>query len=212
MGDEEHSQDDDVAIGASVARFRTARGLSQADLAERIGVAQQTVAKIEKGTRPLKYSEAAKIARVLRISTSALAARPENVIAEANAIELQHDLRLAIDHMSAVATDLAKIFVNLAVEIATDRARPPHYRAPHLQQMFFDSALPLFQRLPDTFSTGLTAGVRAAAESYGIQMPKNASGQEILDKLVNTPAEFNKPALAAMDGLAGWLDDDEPDT
>lgn len=199
-------EDGDVQIGASVARFRAARGLSQAELAEQLGVAQQTIAKIEKGSRPLKYSEAEKIARILRISTGAFGARPESVIAQANAIELQHDMNRAIENMSTVATDLANIFVMTAMEIAIDRARPEEYRAPHLQQLFLNSALRRFDALPAKFSSSLTAAVRAAAEKFAVRLPKTATAQQILKEVAETPVEFNRPALEGMDGLSGWLE------
>lgn len=40
-------------IGSLLARARTARGLSQRDLARVLGVPQPTVAQVESGTRPL---------------------------------------------------------------------------------------------------------------------------------------------------------------
>lgn len=63
----------DQLVGSNVTRFRKARGLSQADLAAAISddgdlVHQQTIQKVEKGTRPLKYSEAIHISNVLGIS------------------------------------------------------------------------------------------------------------------------------------------------
>jgi transcriptional regulator with XRE-family HTH domain len=64
-------------VGASVQRFRKARGMSQADLARelsRLGLPfqQQTVLKVEKGTRPLKFEEAYAIAVMLGVDPAAL--------------------------------------------------------------------------------------------------------------------------------------------
>lgn len=75
----EETADADRAIGENVQRFRTAKGMSQAQLAvamaERTGqqVHQQTIVKIEKGTRPLRYSEAVLISEVLDVPVGALA-------------------------------------------------------------------------------------------------------------------------------------------
>lgn len=64
--------DEDIRIGANVARLRAARSMSQAELADRIGVAQQTVAKIEKGTRSLKFMEARRICIALELPMALL--------------------------------------------------------------------------------------------------------------------------------------------
>lgn len=68
----------DALIGANIQRYRTASGLSQAELAERLSergeqVHQQTVQKIEKGTRPLRFSEGLRIAEILGVPFSAFA-------------------------------------------------------------------------------------------------------------------------------------------
>lgn len=61
-------------IGGNVKTLRQAAGMSQTDLAERIGQGfrQQTILKIEKGTRPLRLTEAADIANALGVRFEAL--------------------------------------------------------------------------------------------------------------------------------------------
>lgn len=74
-------QEMDERIAENVRRFRTAAGLSQAQLAEALSeygytFQQQTILKIEKGDRPLKFAEALAIAHALRVSPVALTAPP----------------------------------------------------------------------------------------------------------------------------------------
>lgn len=68
----------DELMGANIQRYRTAAGLSQAELAETLSESgeqmhQQTIQKIEKGARPLRLSEALRIAGVLGVSIEVLA-------------------------------------------------------------------------------------------------------------------------------------------
>lgn len=206
---ESESLDEDVRVGASVARFRVARGLSQVELAEHIGVAQQTIAKIEKGIRPLKYSEASRIASALRVSVGSFSARPENVISQSNAIALQNDLNKQNERLADVAGYLASLYVNIALEIATDRARPPEYRAPELQQIFYSTVLDSFDTLPEKFNRALADGVRSSAKRYGVRATKSDRPSKILQEIAQLQVEFNEPALASMDGLAGWIDESD---
>lgn len=62
----------DATIGANIARLRTAKPLSQAELGAAVGLAQQTVAKIEVGERSVKLSEAAIFAAALGVRVEAL--------------------------------------------------------------------------------------------------------------------------------------------
>lgn len=65
----------DQVVGKNLQQYREARGLSQAALAFAIGVVhQQIIARIERGERPLRYSESVQVARVLDIDQLALAA------------------------------------------------------------------------------------------------------------------------------------------
>ncbi|HTA99199.1 MAG TPA: helix-turn-helix transcriptional regulator [Bradyrhizobium sp.] len=55
-------------VGARIRIFRTHRGMSQSDLAARIGVAFQQVQKYEKGINRVGASRLSRIAAVLEIS------------------------------------------------------------------------------------------------------------------------------------------------
>jgi transcriptional regulator with XRE-family HTH domain len=62
----------DVMVGAKIRIFRTHRGLSQSDLAEKIGVAFQQVQKYESGTNRVGASRLSRIAAALGISIGEL--------------------------------------------------------------------------------------------------------------------------------------------
>jgi transcriptional regulator with XRE-family HTH domain len=62
----------DVMVGAKIRIFRTHRGMSQTDLARKIGVAFQQVQKYEKGTNRVGASRLSRIAAVLGISVGEL--------------------------------------------------------------------------------------------------------------------------------------------
>ena len=69
---EADSTDFNERVGSNVQRFRKAAGLSQAELAQALSqrgasFQQQTVLKVEKGSRPLKLDEAVLIADILKM-------------------------------------------------------------------------------------------------------------------------------------------------
>lgn len=65
-------------VGRNIATFRQAKGWTQTELVERMRVVeplgwhQQTVGKVESGSRPLKFSEAMDLAKVLDIEVGEL--------------------------------------------------------------------------------------------------------------------------------------------
>ena len=62
----------DVMVGTKIRIFRTHRGLSQSNLAEKIGVAFQQVQKYENGTNRVGASRLSRIAAALDISIGEL--------------------------------------------------------------------------------------------------------------------------------------------
>lgn len=68
----------DEKVGENVQVFRKARGLSQAQLAEKMsaagveGMYPQTILKIEKGARSLKFHEGLALAKILQVKPSNL--------------------------------------------------------------------------------------------------------------------------------------------
>src|SRR5579864_2792761 len=66
----------DVMVGAKIRIFRTERGMSQSELAGKIGVAFQQVQKYEKGINRVGASRLSRIAAVLGISIGDLFEAP----------------------------------------------------------------------------------------------------------------------------------------
>lgn len=62
----------DRALGGVIRARRTARGLQQQEMAERLGMAPVVYGRIELGNRPVKATELRDIARVLGVSTDDL--------------------------------------------------------------------------------------------------------------------------------------------
>lgn len=59
-------------LGARLSTLRQARGLTQAQVAERIGVSQQTVNSFERGRRRVPVSQLTPLAKLLAISVEEL--------------------------------------------------------------------------------------------------------------------------------------------
>lgn len=80
-------------VGANLQLHRKAKGYSQSDLAELLAhrglpFQQQTILKVEKGTRPLKLAEAFAIAQILDIDLGALTEQFTNETIAASATEI----------------------------------------------------------------------------------------------------------------------------
>ena len=108
----------DEVVGANIRRYRTARGMSQADLAEAMDVHQQTIQKIEKGVRPLRYSEAIAIARVLEIPSYMLLDGHRTGAANSALLSVTSQLDRQREALTELAAGLGNQLVDLALIIA----------------------------------------------------------------------------------------------
>ncbi|RIU38541.1 helix-turn-helix transcriptional regulator [Mycobacteroides abscessus] len=113
---------DDVSIGKNLATLRVSAHLTQGDLAERIGVAQQTIAKVEKGARPLKHTEAIAICAVLNAPISALSADSSKVDTTARLIGLMASLNGSDSSIQRVAGHMGPNLVKLAFTLSAIKA------------------------------------------------------------------------------------------
>jgi transcriptional regulator with XRE-family HTH domain len=109
----------DKLVGSNVQTYRTAKGLSQSDLAAAMSeggehMHQQTILKIEKGTRPLRYSEALRICRALGISPEELAEGEGQAGIKAAYLERFERLSQMQSELDDFAKRLAPILVELA--------------------------------------------------------------------------------------------------
>lgn len=59
-------------IGRNIRKARDAAGLTQEQIAEKLGISQLHFGRLERGERPASLEQLANIARVLRVSTAAL--------------------------------------------------------------------------------------------------------------------------------------------
>jgi len=93
----------DEVVGRNVRAFREARGLSQAQVAEAAvnagipGFHPQTVLKVEKGTRALKFVEALTLAHILGVPTDHLYEPPSTATNDLKALQARRNLRRAHD-------------------------------------------------------------------------------------------------------------------
>ncbi|PQP38801.1 helix-turn-helix domain-containing protein [Mycolicibacterium austroafricanum] len=121
----------DQLVGANIRTYRTAIGMSQLELAEALGrllgerVHQQTVQKIEKGTRPLRYSEARAVAKVLGVHDYMLVAGRDNRSARGLLLQLNNELQRHRTALDKFAADLAPHLVDLALVMAALDQEPP---------------------------------------------------------------------------------------
>lgn len=116
-------------IGANVRRYRTARGLSQADLATALSsrgeqVHQQTIQKIEKGSRPLKFAEALRIAEALDISAAELTFGDKWADFNAQQLKNLSTVESIGEELDNIAEQLARTLVQIALDIAIELDAP----------------------------------------------------------------------------------------
>lgn len=212
---------DDARIGRNLAALRVAAELSQGDLADKIGVAQQTVAKIEKGTRPLKYSEAVMICSVLRVPVSALADREPAVATTVSFVRAMTRIDTVEGYLgyraSLMVQDLFRIASRLAAVKFGRAERPAEWDA------VSDRATAYLETdWGDQLNEQLTYALRAKCLDANILSEVNGeSYRDILSNLANAdfpepeddaPAEVLHPSLGR--GLASLIPEvvDAPDT
>lgn len=118
--DDQVDDDFDKTVGANVRRYRMARGLSQAELADILSkqagerIHQQTIQKIEKGSRPLKYSEAVQLSSVLQIPLYELRAGESEASASAFLVACISELSKRNAETTELAQKLADDLLVLA--------------------------------------------------------------------------------------------------
>jgi Zn-dependent peptidase ImmA (M78 family)/DNA-binding XRE family transcriptional regulator len=100
---------DPALIGERIADARRERRLTQADLAEELGVARTTITAMEKGERRPRASELVKIARILDRSVRTLIQPVENDSSPAFAVQFR---RSTAHHGDALVSDI-RIFEQL---------------------------------------------------------------------------------------------------
>ncbi|MEE2855408.1 MAG: helix-turn-helix transcriptional regulator [Actinomycetota bacterium] len=115
----------DQLVGKNIQVLRVAKGLSQADLAAAISteaehIPQQTIVKIEKGTRPLKYAEALRICAVLGVGLAQLSVATPAAQKNAGYIALTTKLADIQTKLPIISSELAKPLLDLSMLVASD--------------------------------------------------------------------------------------------
>ncbi|ECL7896736.1 TPA: helix-turn-helix domain-containing protein [Listeria innocua] len=80
-----------MEIYERIVQLRIKKSISQKELAQKINIDDSTMNKIEKGNRPIRDKELAKIADVLEVSTDYLLGRAKNNIADTIAAHIDAD-------------------------------------------------------------------------------------------------------------------------
>jgi transcriptional regulator with XRE-family HTH domain len=106
----------DAVVGANLRRYRQTAGMTQAVIGNELGLPQQTVLRIERGERPLRFAEADKLATLFGVEVAELAAPPDGVAAAAAVAAT----RTASTSLVAAAATLGQELVRLAYTVHTD--------------------------------------------------------------------------------------------
>lgn len=128
------SDDFDVLVGQNVRDCRVAAGMSQAALADALSksgdrLAQQTILKIEQGSRPLKFAEAMRVSEVLGIPVSALTKESKQAVAEVYLTGLIDSVRQRHVDLQKLAEQLSKPLADLALAVDVNRRLSTQDRA-----------------------------------------------------------------------------------
>jgi transcriptional regulator with XRE-family HTH domain len=122
----------DVAVGRNVRLWRMAKGMSQARLANRLGVSFQQVQKYEKGSNRVGSGRLVKVAGILHIPISALFAGTDDTERSRSLLALVSDRRsFRLAHAFAAIKDnaLRLSLVNLVEQIAAAAPQPKRSRS-----------------------------------------------------------------------------------
>jgi transcriptional regulator with XRE-family HTH domain len=123
----------DVTVGRNVRFWRMARGLSQAQLAKRLGVAFQQVQKYESGADRIAAGRLVKVAAVLGVPMSALFAGADGAEPWRSFFALVSDARsFRLAHAFAAIRNktLRLAIVALVEKVAVAVPRPKRRRKP----------------------------------------------------------------------------------
>lgn len=91
----------DAAVGVNIRRYRAAAGISQTELANKVGVTFQQIQKYEKGTNACPPGRLRQISGILGITMSQMFGEPPQVDGELVPLETirAHQVLTAISHI-----------------------------------------------------------------------------------------------------------------
>jgi len=91
-------------IGAAIRKRRKELGLSQEQLAERVGVSYQQIQRYENGGSMLTVENIQRIAKDLQVPISSFFAIEQNSVAELDAPDTSPDEKTLLRHFRKIAT------------------------------------------------------------------------------------------------------------
>jgi transcriptional regulator with XRE-family HTH domain len=121
----------DIAVGRNVRIWRMAKGLSQAQLANRLGVTFQQIQKYEVGSNRIGTGRLVKLAGILEVPIAALFDGAEGVDPSRSLLALIADkraFRLARAFRTIEDTTVRLSLVNLVEQVATTVPQPKRRR------------------------------------------------------------------------------------
>jgi transcriptional regulator with XRE-family HTH domain len=123
----------DVAVGRNVRIWRMAKGLSQAQLANRLGITFQQVQKYEAGGNRIPTGRLVKTATILRVPIAALfqgtdAAEPSESASFLALVSDRRSFRLAHAFAAIKHSKFRESLVNMVEKIAASVPRPKRRR------------------------------------------------------------------------------------
>ena len=121
----------DIAVGRNVRIWRMAKGLSQAQLADRLGITFQQVQKYEVGANRIGTGRLVKLAGILGVPIAALFESAEGSDPARSLLALIADkraFRLAHAFAAIENTTLRLTLVNLVEQVATAVPQPERRR------------------------------------------------------------------------------------
>lgn len=125
------AKDVEKQIGRSVARFREAAGLTQAALAERVGVATETISRLERGATIPSVARLDDIALALDVELADLFEREPKALTRNEALAgLVTDLKRRSPEDVALVRDLARTVFAYAAARPRRRASKGKRRKP----------------------------------------------------------------------------------
>lgn len=175
------SDETDAQIGANIAKYRAARGLSQSALAEMVGMRQQTVATLEAGQRALRYREAATLCRALQVDLGDLGDDPARAAHRAAFDRRFRALTGLRNDLDALAGRLSRVLLDLAELAGANR------HAPDAMQVPADAADEAARLLATDWGGALNNDI--TTEMCGFLLPPAAADADTyLDKLAAVAA------------------------
>ena len=109
---------DDRAIAQKLARFRVSSGMTQTDLAKKVGVTFQQIQKYEQATNRIAAGTIVRLARALNVSPAAFYEESDLIVTEELKIDPQ-TRKLMVD-FGALAPAKRQMVLSLAKSLAQD--------------------------------------------------------------------------------------------